>query len=174
MKRIQCLFLFCLAAAALTAVRAAACTTMIITPGASRDGSMMVAHSDDDELADQRLIYVPSKTQTGERKIFHEAYPYPRFVTDDRGPAYDTKGYPQTKPVAMLAYKDIWKILGREQETSFAYFDGNYGIMNEKNLMIGENRTPGAAMASRNAFSTAPSFPVSHWKTAPRPVKPSG
>ena len=36
------------------------CTTMIITKGASADGSMMVAHSDDDELSDQRVIYVPA------------------------------------------------------------------------------------------------------------------
>lgn len=123
---------------ALAASQVFACTTMIVTPKASRDGSMMVAHSDDDELADQRLVYVPSKIQKGERKIFHEAYPYPRFVTDDRGPAYNTKGYAQTEPVAKIPYKAIWKILGHEQQTSFSYFDGNYGIMNEKNLMMGE------------------------------------
>lgn len=122
----------------LAAPQALACTTMIITPGASADGSMMVTHSDDDELGDQRLIFVPAKEQAGSRKIYPEAYAYPRIVTNDRGPAYDTKGYPPTEPVGTVPYADIWKILGREQKTSLAYFDGNYGIMNEKNLMMGE------------------------------------
>ncbi len=114
-----------------------ACTTMIATPGATADGSMMVTHSDDDELGDQRLIFVPAKKQEGARKTFSDFLLYPRIVTDDRGPGYNTPGEP-TKALAMIPYKEIWKLLGRKQETSFAYFDGNYGIMNEKNLMMGE------------------------------------
>lgn len=37
-----------------------ACTTMLVTRGASQDGSVIVAHSDDSELFDQRLVYVPA------------------------------------------------------------------------------------------------------------------
>ncbi|QJB58471.1 dipeptidase [Pseudodesulfovibrio sp. zrk46] len=110
---------------------------MIITPGASADNSMMVTHSDDDELGDQRIIFVPAKQQTGSRKIYSDSMSYPRIITDDRGPGYATEGDP-TKPLAMIPYDEIWDLLGRKQETSFAYFDGNYGIMNEANLMIGE------------------------------------
>ena len=121
-----------------SSVTALACTTMIMTKGASADGSMVVTHSDDDELADQRLINVPSHGQKGKRQIFHEAYPYPRFVTDQRGPGYDTKGYPMTTPLYMLPYAEIEKILGHKRLRSFSYFDGNYGIMNEHNLMMGE------------------------------------
>ncbi|HKI82683.1 MAG TPA: C69 family dipeptidase, partial [Pseudodesulfovibrio sp.] len=128
---------FCLAVL-LAVPQALACTTMIVTPGASADGSMLVTHSDDDELGDQRIIYVPAKKQAGERKIYADACRYPRIVTDDRGPGYDTPGYAPTKPLATIPYERIWKLLGRRQETSFAYFDGNYGIMNEKNLMMGE------------------------------------
>ncbi|WP_243547121.1 dipeptidase [Pseudodesulfovibrio tunisiensis] len=120
------------------AASAWACTTMIVTRGASADGSMMVAHSDDDELGDQRLILVPGRKQEGKRKIFHEKYRYPRFVTDDRGPAYNTPGFAPTVPVYELPYKAIWKILGHEVPQSYAYYDGNYGIMNEHNLMMGE------------------------------------
>lgn len=58
-----------------------ACTTMIITKGASADGSMMVSHSDDDELGDQRIIRVPSILQTGSRDIYTELYRYPRINT---------------------------------------------------------------------------------------------
>jgi dipeptidase len=122
----------------LSVPQALACTTMIVTPGATFDGSMMVTHSDDDELGDQRIIYVPAKEQKGERKIYADAYRYPRIVTDDRGPGYATPGFEPTPYLAKLPYERIWKLLGRRQETSFAYFDGNYGIMNEKNLMMGE------------------------------------
>jgi len=106
------------------------CTTMIITKGASADGSMMVAHSDDDELADQRIIYVPAQDhkQGTMRQVFHENYPYPRIVTDQRGPGYDTAGYPKTKPIGYIP----------QIAHTYSYFDGNYGIMNEHNLMMGE------------------------------------
>ena len=36
------------------------CTTILVTKGATRDGSVIVAHSDDSELFDQRLVYVPA------------------------------------------------------------------------------------------------------------------
>ncbi|MFH1161532.1 MAG: C69 family dipeptidase, partial [bacterium] len=57
------------------------CTTMIVTKGASADGSMLVAHSDDDELGDQRMIFVPSRIQQGFRHIYQEHYRYPRINT---------------------------------------------------------------------------------------------
>ena len=106
------------------------CTTLIVTKGASADGSMMVAHSDDDELSDQRLIYVPANNNPAEmRKVFAEHYRYPRIVTDDRGPGYKPKpGQQETVPIGFVPQ------LGY----TYAYFDGNFGVMNEHNLMIGE------------------------------------
>ncbi len=38
-----------------------ACTTILATKRATRDGSVIVSHSDDDELDDQRIIYVPAE-----------------------------------------------------------------------------------------------------------------
>ncbi|MDP2724171.1 MAG: C69 family dipeptidase [Bacteroidales bacterium] len=115
-----------------------ACTTMIITKGASATGSMMVSHSDDDELGDQRIIHVPSRLQSGSRDIYTELYRYPRINTHDRGEFYYTEGYPLTPVLYHLPYEEIWKLLGRKTEKSYAYFDASYGIMNEMNLMIGE------------------------------------
>ena len=115
-----------------------ACTTMIITKGASADGSMMVAHSDDDELADQRIIRVPSQLQTGSRDIYTELYRYPRINTKNRGQYYFVDGYPLTPVLYEIPFEDIWKLLGRKTEKSYSYFDATYGIMNEANLMIGE------------------------------------
>ena len=42
--------------------RVQACSTLIVTKGASADGSLFVAHSDDSEMFDNRLIYVPAAT----------------------------------------------------------------------------------------------------------------
>ncbi len=120
------------------AIPSQACTTMIATKGATADGSMLVAHSDDDELSDQRLIRVPARKQEGKRKIFGDTMQYPRIVTDDRGWGYDTPGHAPTKPLYELPYEKIWKLLGRKVPVSYAYFDGNYGIMNEAGLMMGE------------------------------------
>ena len=109
------------------------CTTMIITKGASADGSIMVAHSDDDELADQRIIYVPAQDheQGAMRQVFSEHYRYPRIMTSKRGQGYQNP---------RLNYPDWAKPIGYipQVKHTYAYFDGNYGIMNEHNLMMGE------------------------------------
>jgi dipeptidase len=90
----------------------------------------MVAHSDDDELGDQRIVTVPAQDhQPGTmRDVFDELYRYPRIVTADRGSGYDTRGYPKTVPIGQIP----------QVPHTYAYHDGNYGIMNEHNLMIGE------------------------------------
>ncbi len=106
------------------------CTTMILTPGAVANGSMTVTHSDDDELSDQRIIRVPAQDHErgSRRQILLGCGPYPRMVTDQRGPWYNTPGYPKTKPIGTIP----------QVEHIYSYFDGNYGIANEHNLMMGE------------------------------------
>ena len=78
-----------------------ACTTMLITKGASEDGSVIVAHSDDSELFDQRLVYVPAAdhkpgslrpvyydaSALGDRPKYH-GYELRRYVGIHRGPTY--------------------------------------------------------------------------------------
>lgn len=106
------------------------CTTMIITKGATADGSMVVTHSDDDELSDQRVVYVPAADHPkgSKRPVLKESYDYPRLVRKDRGPYYDTPGWPASDPIGEIP----------QVKHTYAYFDGNYGIMNEHNLMMGE------------------------------------
>ena len=36
------------------------CTTILVTAGATADGSLMVTHSDDNEMMDQRIINDPA------------------------------------------------------------------------------------------------------------------
>lgn len=107
------------------------CTTMIITNGATADGSMMVTHSDDNELSDQRIIYVPAQKHPknslrGVVDGTNDAYP--RLVSKQRGPGYDTPEWPETPLIGSIP----------QVAHTYAYFDGSYGIMNEHNLMFGE------------------------------------
>lgn len=106
------------------------CTTMIITGAASANGAMTVTHSDDDELSDQRIIRVQAQEHAtdAKRPIMPEAYPYPRFNREDRGPWYHVEDFPITQPIGEID----------QAESTYAYFDGNYGIMNEHGLMMGE------------------------------------
>lgn len=107
------------------------CTTMIITCGATADGSVMVTHSDDNELSDQRFIFVPAQDHPkgSLRGVVNGTVDgYPRLVSKARGPGYDTPGWPETPLIGKIP----------QAEHTYAYFDGSYGIMNEHNLMFGE------------------------------------
>lgn len=107
------------------------CTTMIFTKGATADGSTMVTHSDDDELSDQRIIFIPAQTHAAGSKrgvVDGTNACYPRLVSKLRGPGYDTAGWPETPLIGEIP----------QVAQTYAYFDGNYGIMNEHNLMFGE------------------------------------
>jgi hypothetical protein len=86
-----------------------ACTTMIITKGASADGSMIVAHSDDSEMFDNRLVYVPAADyKAGEvRPVYYDPASLGnrakynssllrRYVGRHRGPVYVDKTHSQS------------------------------------------------------------------------------
>jgi dipeptidase len=118
-----------------------ACTTMLVTKGASQDGSVIVAHSDDSELFDQRLVYVPAAdhkpgslrnvyydaASLGERPEYHGSL-LQRYVGADRGPTYVDPHKPQSIPIGAIP----------QVAHTYAYFDGSYAIMNEHQLMFGE------------------------------------
>lgn len=105
------------------------CTTFLITKGASADGSLLVGHSDDIELGDERIVYVPAGDHPpgAKRPIYTIANHYPRLVDANRADAYQIGD----EPTQILGYID-------EAAHTYAYFDGNYGIMNEHQLAIGE------------------------------------
>ena len=63
-----------------------ACTTMIVGRSASADGSVIVAHSDDD-VADERVIYVPARPygRDDRREVFYDnAALGPRAVPEEQ------------------------------------------------------------------------------------------
>jgi len=106
------------------------CTTMVVTKGATVDGSVIVAHSDDSELADPRVMYVPAMDWPAGSK--RPIYPFilgsQRYVGTSRGPGYNTLGLPPTAPLTSID----------QVPHTYAYFDGTYAIMNEHQLSIGE------------------------------------
>jgi len=118
-----------------------ACTTMIITKGATKDGSVFVAHSDDSEMFDNRLVYVPAAdhkagsmrpvyydvASLGDRSQYN-ANTLRRYVGIHRGDIYIDNDVPQSIPLGFIP----------QVAHTYAYFDGSYGIMNEHQLMFGE------------------------------------
>ena len=107
------------------------CTTMLITKNATADGSILVAHSDDDEVGDQRIIYVPAMDHPkgSKRPVYPDGNAtYPRYVGKSRGPGYDIPDYPPTQPIGYID----------QVPHTYAFFDANYGIINEHQLALGE------------------------------------
>ncbi len=119
-----------------------ACTTVVVTPKASADGSMMVAHSDDNHLSDQSIVFVPARDwpKGSTRPVYASAVangPLPKFNTvlvprltgSDRSPTYmRTVDGKKSIPIGYIP----------QVAHTYAYIDGNYGIMNEHGLMFGE------------------------------------
>ncbi|MBW2569872.1 MAG: C69 family dipeptidase [Deltaproteobacteria bacterium] len=117
-----------------------ACTTMIVGKKATVDGSVIVAHSDDD-VTDERVIYVPAADYPdgAKRPVYYDdaslgynskynSTELRRYIGTSRGPGYNTKDYPPSKPLGEIP----------QVKHTYAYFDSSYGIMNEHQLMIGE------------------------------------
>ena len=129
-----------------------ACTTMIAGKQATTDGSVIVAHSDDD-VSDIRVIYVPARDwdlnnksesirqvyyddcslghemyADKEKKVTYNASEVRRYIGPSRGPGYDTKDFYNSFSLGNIP----------QVKHTYAYFDSSYGIMNEHQLMIGE------------------------------------
>jgi len=108
------------------------CTTFIVTPGASEDGSMYVGHTNDGygrcvlghnlSEEDTKVIYVPAADHPdgSEREV--------RFDPNS--------GSDEPTHSAVTDHPDVVKI--PEVNHTYGYLTGSYGIMNEHQLMCGE------------------------------------
>lgn len=134
------LFLGILLLGVASSLPAWACTVTATGKNASLDGSVLVSHSDDG-LSDARMILVPAMDHKpgALRPVFYAHYALDhkpqwgatethRLVTRERGPGYDTPGYPPSVPLGFIP----------QAPHTYAYFDANYGVMNEHQLSIGE------------------------------------
>ena len=131
----------CVSLVLLLSPAAFACTTTIVTKGASADGSVMVSHSDDNDLGDQSLVFVPARDwpEGAQRPVYDSAvavqenpatntFLVPRLSDPKRAPGYTHPATPRSTPIGFIP----------QVRHTFAYIDGNYGIMNEHGLMFGE------------------------------------
>ena len=120
---------------------ASSCTTMIVTPGASADGTAMVSHSDDNDLTDQSIVHIPARDwpKGALRPVYPsavamgdlpqwDAYLTPRLNAPELAAGYDHPEVALTKPLGYI----------EQVAHTYAYLDGNYGIVNEHGLMFGE------------------------------------
>lgn len=118
-----------------------ACTIMFVTKGASTDGSVFVAHSNDCFGGDPNVVFVPAKNHKrgSLRPVYPSAAAYdempeyncftsPHLVAPERSDAYNFPDKPQTKPIGYIP----------EVEHTYAYIDAEYPAMNEHGLMLGE------------------------------------
>ncbi|MEA3456895.1 MAG: C69 family dipeptidase, partial [Campylobacterota bacterium] len=132
----------------LSSISLIACSTMIITKGATKDGCVFVAHSDDSEMFDNRLVHIPSADHKpgSMRPVYYDAAALGsrpefnsnvlrRYVGTQRGDVYIDNDIPQSIPLGFIP----------QVAHTYAYFDGSYGMMNEHQLMFGE-ATNGAKM----------------------------
>lgn len=127
--------------------RVPSCTTIAVGKKATADGSVIIAHSDDD-VFDERVIYVPPIVvkESPSRNVYYDACSLGhkkeynatelrRYIGSDRGDGYKDN----TKPYSQVKYEPSNRLGSIPQvNKTYAYFDGNYGIMNEHQLMIGE------------------------------------
>jgi len=129
-KRKSVLFIALLLSATLLVF---SCTTIIVTKGASVDGSVMVTHTADCGSCDFRILKVPAKDHEpgSMRPVYPFKLPYPRYVGESRGEGYNTAGFEAMEP---LGYID-------QVAHTYAYIDGVYGVINEHQLAIGECTT---------------------------------
>jgi dipeptidase len=121
--------------------RLSACTTLVVTKGASADGSMYVAHSDDNDLTDESIVYIPAKkhAEGAVRSVYASVgaggsipalniSAARRLVAPERAPGYTFPGLPASVPLGTIP----------EVPSTYAYIEGIYGCLNEKGLLFGE------------------------------------
>ncbi|RMX64388.1 hypothetical protein KXD40_008017 [Peronospora effusa] len=117
-----------------------ACTAIAVTKGASADNSTLIAHTDDagGSASDLRLVRVPAQDHEpgSKRAVYNINSGYPRVVAPDRGAHYQPVDDSETgrtqeysTPIGYIP----------QVEHTYAYFDQDYGMMNEVQLSIGES-----------------------------------
>ncbi len=125
----------------LMTMTAEACTVILVTKGASEDGSVLLSHSNDGFGSDANVVFVPAKDHPSGslRPVYPSAaavdempeyncYSFPTLVAPERSEGFDFPGRPQTKPIGHIP----------EVSHTYAYVTGDYAVMNEHGLMIGE------------------------------------
>jgi dipeptidase len=109
---------------------------------ATVDGSTLIAHTDDagGGAADVRLVRVPAQDHDigAQRAVYNFFGGFPRLVSKERGRHYFPR---QADEDDGFASEQVMEPLGLIPQVphTYAYFDQDYGMMNEVQLSIGES-----------------------------------
>ena len=135
-----------------------ACTTIAVGKLASLDNSVIVTQSDDgDGQVDARIVAIPAQTHLPNtlRPIHpNAAVGYPRYVGTDRGkiPPYSPTSF---DPIPQPAQGFIPQVA-----STFAYWEGDYGILNSEGVGIGETSCSSRILAPVNTNTTQSILPI--------------
>ena len=138
--------------------RADACTTFAAGRLATTDGSVIITQSDDgDGAVDARLVVIPRRgpfSPGDVRQIYPDAAAgYPRYVGGRASSYAPTKRDPTPTPSS----GEIPEVPGT---TTYAYYEGDYGLLNEHGVAIGETSCSARILAPPPASATNPSGPL--------------
>lgn len=110
------------------------CTIVAVGKDASSTGSPIVAHTDDSgaDTTDVRFVRVPAKRweKGSVRHLYNWVDGYPRVVAKELSPEY--------APVHGQKPSESMGTIPQVPET-YAYWDMDYGVQNEKGVSIGES-----------------------------------
>jgi len=119
-----------------------ACTMWAAGKKATKSGATMLVGSDDSEGSlDPRLVHVPPADydENAKRPVFFGQEDFPRYIGYARGPAYYPIG--GQKIMEPIGYID-------QVPHTYGYYEGTYGIANEKNVGIVESTCSARYFAS--------------------------
>ncbi|GAB0497604.1 hypothetical protein MMPV_008939 [Pyropia vietnamensis] len=144
------------AAAAAAATAAAHCTTMIVSPGASADGSVLTSSTSDCKDCDFRLAFVAARTYNGgdsppPRPVYEAKFNFPHLVTEGRSPTWEPEnlkpeGLPQV--AEWLPHtKPIGSVPGVNATAALYETGSGYALLNEHQLAMGESSCPAMFVA---------------------------
>lgn len=109
------------------------CTSIVVSSGATVDGSAMASHSDDCSDCDWRMAYVPARDHApGSRRHIHDGSwgQYPRLVDPERSSIYTPgAGINETLVVGSIP----------QVPHTYALWESSYALMNEHGLGMGES-----------------------------------
>ena len=125
-----------------------ACTTTLAGKATTTDGSVLLSHTADGGGGlDARLVYVPAMDHPdgSKRSVFYSPENYPRYVGKERNieayyPEFCEAGAKHCEPFEPIGYIP-------QVNHTYAYFESTYGIMNEKQVGIGESTCSGVFAA---------------------------
>ena len=121
------------------------CTSIIVGKSATGEGGPLTSHTVDCAACDFRLSKVPSRkiVAGSTRPVYRYRAEYPRWVGEGKGSTYEMGQLTSYNPKWSPRIGDFAAIgeipEATKLESTYAYVDGAYGVMNEAGLVIGES-----------------------------------